>query len=192
MSIAMGTCSARAAAATAEADSSRRTIMTVVSMRPVLRLVLVVLLLLTGPLRACESLASPAESAAVGRRPPGFTEVYPYTDGIEVQVTEVWTGRRLGSSVVELTVTVRNGSEHTFDAWIRGDLRYGAHRLPAIRFLTPPGPDDSGSTQLIAIGECSDPYRLSFVVPASSHDDVMFTLAIDAGRHDPAVFVGEL
>lgn len=168
--------------------------MTVVSMRPVLRLLLVVvvMLLLTGPLRACEPLAALATSSEVGRRPPGFTEVYPYTDGIEVQVTDVWTGRRLGVPVVELTVTIRNGSAHSFETWIRGELRYGPYRLPAVRYVTPPGPDDSGSVQLIAMGEYSDPYRLSFVVPSGSLDDVMFDLAIDADMHDPAIFVGGL
>ena len=201
----------------ASLDITMRTIMTVVSMRPVLRLLLVVLmLLLTGPLRACEPLA--AKSSEVGRRPPGFTEVYPYTDGIEVQVTDVWTGRRFGVPVVELTVTIRNGSAHSFETWIRGELLYGPYRMPAVRYVTPliasgadpdqeprpavqpapgetwpaRGPDDSGSVQLLAMGEYSDPYRLSFVVPSGGLDDVMFNLAIDAGMHDPAVFVGEL
>ena len=166
--------------------------MTIVSMRPVLRLLLVVTLLLTGQLPACGSAAPPANSSDVGRRPPDFTEVYPYTDGIEVRVIDVWTGRRLGVPVVELTVAVRNGTAHTFEAWMRGDLRYGPYRLPAVRYLTPPGPDDSGSVQLVAIGEDSDPYRLGFVLPADSGDDVVFNLAIDAGTHDPAVFVGGL
>lgn len=94
-----------------------------------LRLLVVVMmfLLLTGPLHGCESLVTPANSSDVGRRPPGLTEVYTYTDGIEVQVTDVWTGRRLGVPVVELTVTIRNGSAHTFEAWITGDVRYGPH-----------------------------------------------------------------
>ena len=157
-----------------------------------LLVVVMTMLLLTGPLRACELLAPPGSSSDVGRRPPGFTEVYPYTDGIEVQVSDVWAGRRLGVPVVELTVVLWNGSTHTFEAWIRGNLRYGSYRLPAVRYVTPPGPDDSGSVQLIAIGEHSDPYRLSFVLPPGSRDDVVFDLAIDAGTHDPAVFVGGL
>ena len=59
----------------------------------------------------------------------------------------VWTGRRLGVPVAELTVEVRNDSPHTFEAWLAGDLRYGAQRRAAIRYLTPPGPDDLGSVQ---------------------------------------------
>ncbi len=167
--------------------------MTMVSIRPVLRLLVVlVMLLLTSPLRACDALAPPAQSTDVGRRPPAFTETYLYGDGIEVQVSEVWTGSRLGVPVVELTVNIHNNSEHSFEAWIRADLRYGTYRLPAIRYLVPPGPDDSGSVQVIAIGGTSIPYQVNFVVPPRSRDDVMLQLAVDAGLHDPAVFVGEL
>ncbi len=101
-------------------------------------------------------------------------------------------GRRLGVPVAELTVNLRNNSEHPFEAWISGDLRYGTYRLPAVRYVTPPGPGDSGSVQYIAIGESSLPYRLCFVVPPGSRDDVVFDLAIDGGTHDPAVFVGGL
>ena len=167
--------------------------MTLFSIPPVLRLLMVVvLLLLTAPLHVHEILPRPAKPVDVGRQPPAFTEVYSYSDGIEVQVAEVWTGHRLGVPVVELTVNLRNGTAHTFEAWMRGDLRYGPYRLPAVRYLTSPGPDDSGSVQLIATGEDSDPYRLSFVLPGPSRDDLVFVLAIDGGMHDPAVFVGGL
>lgn len=66
------------------------------------------------------------------------------------------------------------------------------YRLPAARYLIPPGPDDSGDVQTIAPGEYSDPYRLSFVIPDGARDDVVFAFWIDAGVHDPAVFVGRL
>ncbi len=165
-----------------------------IALQPVLRFVImVVLLLATCHLYGCESLgAPPARSTDVGRRPPGFTESYLYTDGVEIQVVDVWAGRRLGLPVVELSVTVRNGSAHAFDAWMRGELRHGTYRLPAARYLIPPGPDDSGDVQMIAPGEYSDPYRLSFVIPDGARDDVVFAFWIDAGVHDPAVFVGRL
>ena len=163
-------------------------------MRQVLRLLMagVMLLLLVRTLPACQSLPSSESPADVGRRPPALTEVYPYSDGVEVQVTEVWKGQRFGIPVVELTVTIRNGTTHTLEAWMRGDLRYGSYRLSAMRYLAQPGPDDSGSVQSVATGGSSDPYRLTFVVPPHSRDDVVFNLAIDAGAHDPAVFVGGL
>lgn len=170
-------------------------IMRVISKRPALRLLmLVVILLLPVPLPACDALARPATSFEVGRRPPSFTETYSYTDGLEVQVSDVWLGRRLGVPVAELTISISNYTEHNFEAWIRGELRYayGPYRLPAVRHLTPPGPDDGASVQELAIGETSDPYRLCFVVPAGSRGDVMLHVAIDAGVHDAAVFVGQL
>jgi hypothetical protein len=46
--------------------------------------------------------------------------------------------------------------------------------------------------QLIASGEYSRPYRMTFVIPPRSTDDVVLDLAIDAGTHDPAVFVGDV
>jgi hypothetical protein len=139
-----------------------------------------------------EPLSQRAGTADVGRRPPAFAEDYPYADGLEVKVTDVWIGRRLGVPVVELTVNIHNHSTHTFEAWLRGELRYGAQRRPAIRYLTPPGPGDTGSVQLIAIGESSNPYRLCFVLPPDNRGDVVFELGIDAGAHDPAVFAGGL
>lgn len=126
----------------------------------------------------------------VERRPPGFSETYTYTDGLEAQIVDIWVGRQLGVPVVEFSVAVRNDSTHTIEAWMTGDLRYGPHRLPALRYLTVPGPDDSGSVQLVAVGESSDPYLLRFVVPPHSRGDLMLELGIDAGAHDPAVFVG--
>jgi hypothetical protein len=174
------------------ADTTRCTPMTLVSTRPVLRLLLVVaMLLLASSLRGCQPLMpSTTSTSDIGRRPPGFTEAYPYSDGIDVQISDVWIGRRLGVPVIEFTVIIRNGTPHSIETWIRGDLRYGPHRLPALRYVTPPGPDDHGSVQLIATGASSDPYQLNFIVPPGSRDDLTFDIAFDAGGHDPAVFVG--
>ena len=159
---------------------------------PVVRLLVLALCIVSSLLFGHQSLWQRAGSADVGRRPPAFTETYHYTDGLEVEVTDVWIGRRLEVPVVELTVEIRNHSAHTFEAWLRGELRYGAQRRPAIRYLTPPGPGDLGSVQLIAIGESSYPYRLCFVLPPDRRGDVVLELGIDAGAHDPAVFAGEL
>jgi len=162
-------------------------------MPPLLRLLLLSMtVLLVGPMAACETLAPLSRSADVGRRPPTFGEPYPYTDGINVQVTEVWSRHQLGVPLLELTVVVTNGSDHTFEVWMRGELRHGAYRLPALRYTTPPGPDDSGGVQLIAVGEDSDPYRLRYILPPGSRTDLQFELAIDPAAHDPAVFVGSL
>ena len=72
--------------------------------RLVVRLVVLALCIVCSLLFGHESLSRRAGSADIGRRPPAFTEVYHYTDGLEVEVTEVWIGRRLEVPVVELTV----------------------------------------------------------------------------------------
>ena len=133
-----------------------------------------------------------AGSADTGRRPPTLEQAYVYTDGLEVRITNVRAGRRLGLPVVELTVELGNHSSHTFEAWLQGVLRYGADRRLAVRYLTPPGPDDLGSVQSIAVGGFSNSYRLSFVLPPDCRGDVVFELGIDAGAHEPAVFAGSL
>lgn len=128
----------------------------------------------------------------VGRQPPAFAQPYTYADGLEVKVIESWVGTQLFVSVAELTVVVRNGSNHTFEAWQMGDLSYGPRRHRALRCPVSPGPGDLGSVQLIAIGESSLPYRLCFLLPPTGRDDVVFELRIDAGGHEPSVFTGNL
>ena len=125
--------------------------------RVLVLLICVLVGLFCGPVPQLER----ARSGDMERRPPAFSEPYSYTDGIEARIVDVWIGRRLGMTVIELTVTICNHTTHTFEARFTGDLRYGPYRLPAMRFLKPPGADDSGSVQLIAIGESSDAYQLS-------------------------------
>ena len=47
----------------------------------------------------------------------------------------------------------------TFRGLDQQGLRVRPYRLPAMRYLPPPEPDDSGSVQLITIGETSPPDR---------------------------------
>jgi hypothetical protein len=156
------------------------------------RLLLVALCQICTLLGQQESLLSQSTSVEVTRRPPAFAESYSYLDGLAVEVTETWVGHRLAVPVAELTVSVRNGSRHTFDAWLTGELRHGPQRRTALRCPIGPPYDDLGSVQLIAIGETSYPYRLCFILPPESRGDVIFELQIDAGVHEPAVFAGGL
>ncbi|HEY5981677.1 MAG TPA: hypothetical protein VIT41_18785 [Microlunatus sp.] len=155
------------------------------------RLLVLTIWLVCTLLNVHDPFATGSGTADVGRRPPTFDQSYPYADGLAVS-TDIWTGRRLGVPVVELTVEVRNDSHHTFEAWLSGDLRYGASRRPAVRYLIPPGPDDLGSVQLIAIGASSDPYLLRYVLSPDHCEDVVFEVRIDGGVHEPAVFAGPL
>jgi toxin-antitoxin system PIN domain toxin len=90
-----------------------------------------------------------------------------------------------------ITVTLRNGTGHTFEAWFIGRVTYGPHRRQAGRFATRTVPDQH-SVQLIAPGETSCPYGLGFLIPADARDDVVFELTIDPGEHETAVFAGPL
>jgi hypothetical protein len=157
-----------------------------------LRLLLVAVCLVCTLLVAHETLPRQSTSAEVARRPPAFAETYSYVDGLEVEVTDTWIGRQMASPVAELTVVVRNGSGHTFDAWLIGDLRYGPQRRSALRCSIAPPYGDPGTVQLIAIGGTSYPYRLCFVLPPASRHDVVFEIQIDAGVHEAAVFAGGL
>lgn len=149
-----------------------------------------VLLLLIALALGGQPMARSAGSSEVGRMPPDFGQPYTYADGVETQISEVWTGWRLGVPVVEFTVTVRNGTAHLFTTYLRGDLLHGPHRRPATRYVTPPGADDLGSVQQIAVGGVSDPYRIRYVLPVGHRDELVLVVAIDNGDHDAAVFTG--
>jgi hypothetical protein len=157
-----------------------------------LRLLLVALVHLCTLLVQHEALLHQSTSVEVARRPPAFAETYSYLDGLEVDVTETWVGQRLALPVAELTVVVRNGSRHTFDALLIGELQYGLQHRTALRCPIAPPYGDPGSVQLIAIGETSHPYQLCFVLPRTRRHDVIFELKIDADLHEPAVFAGGL
>jgi hypothetical protein len=157
-----------------------------------LRLLLVAVCHLCTLLIQHEALLHQSTSAEVDRRPPAFAETYSYLDGLEVEVTETWVGHRLVLPVTELTVVVRNGSRHTFDLRLIGQLQYGVQRWTALRCPIAPPYGDPGSAQLIAIGETSLPYRLCFVLSPTRRNDVVFKLQIDTGMHEPAVFAGGL
>ena|SRR5215216_5577348 len=155
-------------------------------------------LLLIAVCQVCMLLVQPgvllhqSTSVEVDRRPPAFAETYSYLDGLEIEVTETWVGHRLALPVAELTVVVRNGSRHNFEAWLIGDLRYGPQRWTALPCPIAPPYGEPGGVQLIAIGATSSPYRLCFVLPPASRHDVVFELQIDPGMHEPAVFAGGL
>src|SRR5687768_1860410 len=102
----------------------RTTTMAISSVRPMVRLLVLLICIVCSLLFGHEPLSQRTGSADVGRRPPAFAEVYHYTDGLEVRLTEVWIGRRLEVPVVALTVIINNHSAHTFEAWLRGELRY--------------------------------------------------------------------
>jgi hypothetical protein len=148
-----------------------------------------------------EALLSRPLPVPIGRQPASLTEPHCYTDGLAVAVTEIAHGRltempysadpsvQIGDAYSIITVTLHNGSAHTFEAWFIGRVTYGPHWRKAGRFTTRTVTDQQ-SVQLIAPGATSNPYSLGFLLPADARDDVVFELTIDAGKHGTAVFAG--
>lgn len=149
----------------------------------------------------CQALLSRPMPVPIGRQPASLAAPHCYTDGLAVAVTEIAHGRltempysddpsvQIGDAYSIITVTLHNGSGHTFEAWFIGRVTYGPHRRQAGRFATRTVPDQH-SVQLIAPGETSYPYGLGFLIPADARDDVVFELTIDPGEHETAVFAG--
>ena len=148
-----------------------------------------------------EALANWPLPAPIGRQPASLTQPHCYTDGLGIAVTEIEHGRlselpysddpsvQIGDAYSIITVTLHNGSAHTFEAWFIGRVTYGPDRRQAGRFATRTVTDQQ-SIQLIAPGATSDPYGLGFLIPADARDDVRFELTIDPGEHEAAVFAG--
>ena len=149
----------------------------------------------------CEALVNVPQPVTIGRQPASLTEPYCYTDGLAVAVTEIAHGRlieipysddpsvQIGDAYSIITVTLHNGSVHTFEAWFIGRVTYGPDRRQAGRFATRTVTDQR-SVQLLAPGATAHPYGLGFLIPADARDDVVFELTIDTGKHETAVFAG--
>lgn len=163
----------------------------------------IVLWLLVLTLLVCAALGTWPGPDPVGRRAASFEEPYRYTDGLAVTVAGINHGTlaqipytddpsvQPGDPYTIITVTLRNDSRHTFEAWFVGRVTYGPHRRPAGRFATR-SLDDQASVQLIPPAVTSDPYSLGFLIPTNTHDDVELELTIDSGAHRTAVFAGTL
>jgi hypothetical protein len=143
-------------------------------------------------------------STVVSRRPATFTESYRWVDGLEVEVVKVNHGRLLASTPVdsptaqvgdpcsELTIVVRNGSDHMVWIALTARLRYGPDMTSAATYMATPGHADHATEQFIDPGAVSYPYSLGFVLPAEARDNVVLDLGIDNWKHDRAVFAGSI
>ncbi|HET9874111.1 MAG TPA: hypothetical protein VFP89_16130 [Propionibacteriaceae bacterium] len=151
----------------------------------------------------CQALLSGSLQVLIGRQPASLSEPHCYTDGLAVAVTEIAHGRlieipysddpsvQIGDAYSIVTITLHNGSDHTFEAWFIGRMTYGSPRREAGRFASRTVTDEQ-SVQVLAPGATSSPYGLGFLIPADGRDDVVFELTIDAGEHETAVFAGPL
>lgn len=158
-----------------------------------------------GPTEAPGSAPVPSDrSTVVSRRPAAFTESYRWVDGLAVEVVEINHGRllasipvdaptaRVGDSCSELTIVVRNGSDHLVRLALTARLRYGPDLTPAATYVATAGHADHATAQYLSPGEVSYPYTLGFVLPAKARDNVVLDLGIDNWTHERAVFTGSI
>jgi hypothetical protein len=158
-----------------------------------------------GPTNAPGPAPAPSDrSTMVSRRPATFTESYRWVDGLAVEIVEVNHRRLLasipvdaptaqvGDSCSELTIVVRNGSDHTVSIALTARLRYGPDLTPAATYVATAGHADHATGRFIDPGEVSYPYTLGFVLPAEARDDVVLDLGIDNWKHERAVFTGSI
>jgi hypothetical protein len=146
----------------------------------------------------------PDRSTTVSRRPATFTESYRWVDGLAVDIVEVNHGRLLASIPVndptaragdpcsEITIVVRNGSDHMVRIVLTARLRYGPDLAQAATYVATAGHADHSTAQYIDPGEVSYPYTLGFVLPAEARNDVVLDLGIDNWTHERAVFAGSI
>ena len=91
-----------------------------------------------GPTNTAAPAPVPTDrSTIVSRRPATFTESYRWADGLAVEVVQINHRRllasipvdtptaRVGDSCSELTIIVRNGSDHMVRITLTARLRYG-------------------------------------------------------------------
>lgn len=140
----------------------------------------------------------------VGRRPATFAESYRWVDGLSVDVVEVNHRRllasmpvdaptaRVGDPCSELTIVVRNGSEHVVKIALTARLRYGPDLTPAATYVATAGHTDHSTVRFVDPGDVSYPSTLGFVLPAEARDNVVLDLGIDNWKHERAVFAGSI
>jgi hypothetical protein len=143
-------------------------------------------------------------STEVGRRPAAFTENFRWTDGLAIEVVEVEHTRLLASTTVdapnarvgdpcsELTIVVRNGSDHQVRVALTARLRYGPDLSSASVYVPVAGHADHATVQYVAPGEVSYPHTLGFVLREDERDDVVLEIGIDNWNHERAVFAGTI
>ena len=77
---------------------------------------------------------------------------------------------RVGESCSELTIVVRNGSNHMVRIALTARLRYGPDMTSAATYVATAGHADHATAQYVDPGEVSYPYTLGFVLPAEARE----------------------
>ena len=175
----------------------------ILGLRLLIWLILIIVLASSGrtDVTMPEPLA-PGRSTEVGRGPATFTESFRWMDGVAVEVVEVEhttllastpvdaPNARVGDPCSELTIVVRNDSDHQVRVALTTRLRFGPDLTTASAYVATPGHAEHVIVQHIPPGEVSYPYKVGFVLPEGARDDVLLEVGIDNWRHERAVFAG--
>ena len=147
---------------------------------------------------------APGRSTEVDRRPATFTESFRWIDGVAVEVVQVdhttllastpvdAPNARVGDPCSELTIVVRNESDHQVRVALTARLRFGPDLTTASAYLATPGHAEHVIVQYIKPGDVSYPYTVGFVLPERARDNVLLEVGIDNWRHERAVFTGTI
>lgn len=143
-------------------------------------------------------------STEVSRRPATFTETFRWVDGVAVEVVEVEhttllastpvdaPGAHVGDPCSELTVVVRNESDHPVRVALTTRLRFGPDRATASAYVATPGHTEHVTVQYVRPGDVSYPNTVGYVLPTSARDDVLLEVGIDSWSRERAVFAGAI
>ena len=147
---------------------------------------------------------APGRPIEVGRQAAMFTESFRWSDGVSVEVVEVEhttllatravdaPNARVGDPCSELTIVVRNDSDHQVRVAMTTRLRFGPDLTTASAYVATPGHAEHVTVQHVRPGEVSYPYTVGFVLPERARDNVLLEVGIDNWRHERAVFAGTI
>ena len=158
-----------------------------------------------GPTNTAAPAPAPTDpSPTVSRRPATFTESYRWADGLAVEIVQINHRKLLASIPVdsptahvgdpcsELTIIVRNGSDHMVRITLTARLRYSPDMTSAATYVATAGHADHATAQYLNPGEVSYPHTLGFLLPPEARDNVVLDLGIDNWKHERAVFAGTI
>lgn len=147
---------------------------------------------------------TPGRTTEIGRGPATFTESFRWIDGVGVEVVQIdhttllasttvdTPNARVGDPCSELTIVVRNGSDHQVRVALTARLRFDPDLTTASAYVATPGHAEHAIVQYIKPGDVSYPYTVGFVLPERARDNVQLEVGIDNWRHERAVFAGTI
>jgi hypothetical protein len=88
---------------------------------------------------------------------------------------------RVGDPCSELTIVVRNGSDHQVRVALTTRLRFGPGLTTASMYVATPGHAEHVTVQYVRPGDVSNPYTVGFVLPVKARENVQLRSASTTG-----------